>query len=108
MGVSVTTTHEETEKFGVIVLSLVVKESAVRGDPIDVWQGKITTGPDQIKDHPKTVIRALINQYGKNTRTTFVYRKTRTEPVSFNRADRARFHPRTTEACREHSSKQCS
>jgi hypothetical protein len=66
LGASVTTTHEETEKFGVIVLSLVAWESAVRGDPIEVWQGKITTDPDQIKDRPKTVIRALIDQYRKN------------------------------------------
>jgi hypothetical protein len=61
-----TTTHEETEKVGEIVLSLVIKESAVRGDPIEVWQGKITTDPDQIKNTPRTVIRALIDQYGKN------------------------------------------
>jgi hypothetical protein len=66
LGVSHTTTHEETEKVGEIVLSLVIKESAVRGDPIEVWQGTITTDPDQIKDTPRTVIRALIDQYGKN------------------------------------------
>jgi hypothetical protein len=66
LGVSTTTTHEETEKLGGIFLSLVTKESAVRGDPFEVWQGKITTGPDQITDHPKTVIRALIDRYGKN------------------------------------------
>src|ERR1700675_1578344 len=66
LGVSTTTTHDATEKVGEIVLSLVIKESAVRGDPIEVWQGKITTDPDQIKDTPKTVIRALIDQYGKN------------------------------------------
>lgn len=66
LGVSHTTTHEETEKLGDIVLKLVTKESAVRADPIEVWQGKITTDPGQINDHPKTVIRALINQYGKN------------------------------------------
>jgi len=66
VGVSVTKSHEETEKFGVIVLSLVTKESTVRGDPFEVWQGKITTDPDEIKEQPKTVIRALIDQYGKN------------------------------------------
>jgi len=66
LGVSRTTTHEETEKVGEIVLSLVIKESAVRGDPIEVWQGKITTYPEDIKETPRTVIRALIDQYGKN------------------------------------------
>jgi hypothetical protein len=66
LGVSVTTSHEETEKFGVIVLSLVTNESVVRGDPFEVWQGKITTSPYQIKDNPKTVVHALIAQFGKN------------------------------------------
>jgi hypothetical protein len=66
LGVSNTKTHEETAKLGEIVLSLVIKESAVRGDPIEVWQGRITTDPDQINEYPKTVIRALIDQYGKN------------------------------------------
>jgi hypothetical protein len=65
-GVSRTTTHEETEKVGEIVLSLVTKESTVRGDPIEVWQGKITTDPENIKETPRTVIRTLIDQYGKN------------------------------------------
>jgi hypothetical protein len=66
LGASHTTTHEETEKLGGIVLSLVTKESAVRGDPFEVWQGKITTDPDQMNKRPKTVIRALIDQYGKD------------------------------------------
>jgi hypothetical protein len=66
LGVSHTTTHEETENLGGIVLSLVIKESVVRGDPMEVWQGKITTDPDWIKERPKTVIRALIDQYGKD------------------------------------------
>jgi len=66
LGVSHTTTHEETEKLGGIVLSLVIKESAARGDPLEVWQGKITTDPDHIKERPKTVIRALIDRYGTN------------------------------------------
>jgi hypothetical protein len=67
LGASTTTTHEATEKVDGITLSLVTKESVVRGDPIEVWQGKITTTePDQIKDDPKSVIRALIGQYGRN------------------------------------------
>ena len=66
LGVSNTKTHEETAKLGEIVLSLVIKESVVRGDPIEVWQGKITTDPNQINDTPRTVIRALIDQYGRN------------------------------------------
>jgi hypothetical protein len=66
LGVSTTKTHEDTEKLGGVVLSLVTKESVVGGDPIEIWQGKITTDPDEINDHPKTVIRALMNQYGKN------------------------------------------
>ncbi len=67
LGVSATTTHEATEKLEGIILSLVTKESVVRGDPIEVWQGRITTtDPDQMKDHPKTLSRALIDQYGKN------------------------------------------
>ena len=67
LGVSTTTTHEATEKLEGITLSLVTKESVVRGDPIEVWQGRITTtDPDQMKDHPKTLSRALISQYGKN------------------------------------------
>lgn len=67
LGVSTTTTHEATEDFEGITLSLVTKESVVRGDPLEVWQGRITvTDPDQMKDHPKTLSRALIDQYGKN------------------------------------------
>jgi hypothetical protein len=67
LGVSTTTTHDTTEKLEGITLSLVTKESVVRGDPIEVWQGRITTtDPDQMKDHPKTLSRALIDQYGKN------------------------------------------
>jgi hypothetical protein len=66
LGVSRTTTHEETEKVGEIVLSLVTRESAVRGDALEIWQGKITTYPETITDEPQTVIRALIDQYGKN------------------------------------------
>jgi hypothetical protein len=70
VGVSTTTTHEYTEKLGAIVLSL-SKESVTRGDPIEVWQGKITAGPDLIKDNPKTVIRALIDHYGKDFEDDF-------------------------------------
>lgn len=66
LGVSTTKTHEETEKVLEIVLSLVNKESAVRGDPLEIWQGKITTYPEAITEQPKAVIRALIDQYGKN------------------------------------------
>ena len=66
VGVSTTKTHEETEKVLEIVLSLVNKESAVRGDPLEIWQGKITTYPEAITEQPKMVIRALIDQYGKN------------------------------------------
>ena len=67
LGVSTTKTHEETEKVGEIVLSLVIRESAVRGgDPLEIWQGKITTYPEAITEQPKAVIRALIDQYGKN------------------------------------------
>jgi len=66
LGVSTTKTHDETEKLGDVILSLVTKESVVRGDPIEIWQGKITTDPEAINDQPKTVIRALVDQYGKN------------------------------------------
>jgi hypothetical protein len=66
LGVSNTRTRQETVKVGEIVLSLVTRESVVRSDPIEVWQGEITTDSDQIRDDPKTVIRALIDQYGKN------------------------------------------
>jgi hypothetical protein len=67
LGVSTTTTHNSTEQLEGITLSLVTKESVVQGDPIEVWQGRIfTTDPDQMKDHPKTLSRALIDQYGKN------------------------------------------
>jgi len=66
LGVSTTKTHEETEKLGDVVLSLVTKESVVRGDPIEIWQGKITADPEAINDQPKTVIRALVDRYGKN------------------------------------------
>jgi hypothetical protein len=66
LGVSHATTHEETEKVGEIVLSLVIRESAVQGDPFEIWQGKITTDPVEITEEPKSVIRALIDQYGKN------------------------------------------
>jgi hypothetical protein len=66
LGVSTTKTYEETEKVLEIVLSLVNRESAVRGDPLEIWQGKITTYPEGITEQPKTVIRALIDQYGKN------------------------------------------
>jgi hypothetical protein len=66
LGVSKTTTHEETEKVLEIVLSLVIRESAARGDPLEIWQGKITTYPEAITEQPKMVIRALIDQYAKN------------------------------------------
>ena len=66
LGVSTTKTHEKTEKVGEIVLSLLIKESAVRGDPFEIWQGKITTDPEEITEEPTAVIRALIDQYGKN------------------------------------------
>jgi hypothetical protein len=66
LGASTTKTHEETAKVLEIVLSLVNRESAVRGDPLEVWQGKITTYPEAITEQPKAVIRALIDQYGKN------------------------------------------
>lgn len=66
LGVSTTTTHAETEKVGEIVLSLVVRKSAVLGDPLEVWQGKITTYPEAFTEQPRAVIRALIDQYGKN------------------------------------------
>lgn len=66
LGVSTTKTHEETEKVLEIVLSLVNTESAVRGDPLEIWQGKITTYPEAITEQPRAVIRALIDQYGKN------------------------------------------
>jgi hypothetical protein len=66
LGVSTTTTHAETEKVGEIVLSLVIRESAVRGDPLEIWQRKITTYPEAFSEQPKAVIRALIDQYGKN------------------------------------------
>jgi hypothetical protein len=66
LSVSKTTTHEETARIGEIVLSLVTRESAVRGDALEIWQGKITTYPEAITDEPQTVIRALIDQYGKN------------------------------------------
>lgn len=66
LGVSKTTTHEETEKVLEIVLSLVIRESADRGDPLEIWQGKITTYPEAITEQPKMLIRALIDQYGKN------------------------------------------
>ena len=66
LGVSHTTTHEETEKVGEIVLSLVIRESAVLGDPLEIWQGKITTYPEAFTEQPKAVVRALIDQYGKN------------------------------------------
>jgi hypothetical protein len=66
LGVSTTKTHEETEKVLEIVLSLVNRESVVRGDPLEIWQGKITTYPEAITEQPKAVIRALIDQYGKN------------------------------------------
>jgi hypothetical protein len=44
---------------------LVVTECAEE-QSIEIWQGKITTDPDEINGNPKKVIRALINQYGKN------------------------------------------
>jgi len=66
IGVSKSRSHEETERFGDIILSLLTQESEEKGDPFEVWQGTITTDPDQINDRPKTVIRALIDQYGKN------------------------------------------
>jgi hypothetical protein len=66
LGVSATKTHEETEKVGEILLSLVIRESAARGDPLEIWQGKITTYPEAFTEQPKAVIRALIDQYGKN------------------------------------------
>ena len=66
LGVSTTKTHEETEKVLEIVLSLVNRESTVGGDPLEIWQGKITTYPEAITEQPKAVIRALIDQYGKD------------------------------------------
>jgi hypothetical protein len=66
LSVSKTTTREETEKNLEIVLSLVTKESVVRGAALEIWQGKITTYPEAITEQPQTVIRALIDQYGKN------------------------------------------
>jgi hypothetical protein len=45
LGVSNTKAHEETAKLGEIVLSLVVRESAARGDPIEIWQGKLLQTP---------------------------------------------------------------
>jgi hypothetical protein len=64
VGVSSTKTHEETEKFLEIDLSLMIRESA--RSPLEIWQGKITTYPEAITEQPKAVIRALIDQYGKN------------------------------------------
>jgi hypothetical protein len=66
LAVSTTKTHEETEKVGEIVLSLLIRESAARGDPLEIWQGKITTYPEAFIEQPKAVVRALIDQYGKN------------------------------------------
>jgi hypothetical protein len=66
LGVSTTKAHEETEKVLEIVLSLVNRESTVPGDPLEIWQGKITTYPEAITEQPRMVIRALIDQYGKN------------------------------------------
>jgi hypothetical protein len=66
LGVGSIHTKNETETYGDIVLSLLSQDSEKQGDPLEVWQGQITTDPDQIRDRPKTVIRALIDQYGKN------------------------------------------
>jgi hypothetical protein len=66
LGVSTTKTHEETEKVGEIVLSLVVRGSVAGSDPLEVWQGKITTYPEALTEQPNAVIHALIDQYGKN------------------------------------------
>jgi hypothetical protein len=66
LGVSTAKTHEETEKVGEIVLSLVVREPEGRGEPLEIWQGKITTYPEAFTEQPKAVIRALIDQYGKD------------------------------------------